>query len=180
MRDIIAGLRKDLKSMKSAEGKSLEGVGKALAAIDTKLKNLYLGIENGRPVNDPVRQARLADLRGQRVNALAEIATTKTRPELPMKQINNEQIALFTETVKAKLVRNDSAFTKRYLQLLMSEIRVKGGVALIEGSNSTLAHAIAGIKMGTLEGVPRSITNWRARRESNPLPSASEADTLSK
>ena len=179
VRSIIAGLRTDLKSMKSAEEKSVAGVKKALAAIDTKLKNLYLGIENGLPANDPVLQARLADLQSQRKNALAEIAGSKTRPVLPMKRINNDQIALFTQVVKAKFVRNDSAFTKRYIQLLVNQISVKDGVAHIEGCSATLAHAIAGMKKGTLEGVPRSITNWCARHDSNVRLLPSEGSTLS-
>jgi len=167
VRLIMAGLRKDLKLMKSEGEKSIAGVKKALSAIDTKLKNLYLGIENGLPANDPVLQARLADLQGQRKNALAEIAGGNTRPVLPMKQINDDQIALFTEVVKAKFIRNDSAFTKRYVQLLVNEIKVKDGVAHVVGCSATLANAIASVKKGALEGVPRSITNWRARHDSN-------------
>ena len=89
---------------------------------------------------------------------MAEIASSKTRRVVPMKPINDNQIALFTQVEKAKFVMNDSAFTKRYVQLLVNEIKVKDGVAHVVGRSATMANAIASVKKDTLN---RSLTTLR-------------------
>jgi hypothetical protein len=55
---------------------------------------------------------------------------------------------------------------------LVDEIVVEGNTATIKGSYAALAKAIAQKKKGTSEEVPSFMSDWRARRDSNPRPAA--------
>ena len=79
------------------------------------------------------------------------------------------QVNAFAKILKSKLLAKDSALAKSYLNLLIDEIVVTDRTATIKGSYNAIARdATKGeIKVGHLEQVPTSISDWCARRDSN-------------
>ncbi len=85
------------------------------------------------------------------------------------------------KVLRQKLLVQGSPLAKGYLNILVDEIVVKDKTATIKGSYAALAETLQKIKMGDLSNqVPSFIPSWCARRDSNPLPLASETNTLSK
>lgn len=68
---------------------------------------------------------------------------------------------------------------KTYIHLLVDEIVVQDDEAIIRGSYRMLAHALHQMNVDSVKQVPTFMGDWRARRESNPRPLASETNTLS-
>ena len=61
----------------------------------------------------------------------------------------------------------------------MDEIKLDGNELIVRGSHRRLADAIGFMEKRKLGEVPSFVDDWRARRDSNPRPLASEANTLS-
>ena len=51
--------------------------------------------------------------------------------------------------------------------LLVDEIRVGTQSNTLRGSTAALENVVAEMKMGAPAGVPRFVSDWRARRDSN-------------
>ena len=100
---------------------------------------------------------------------LIELAGVRREHSIPADQLKASQVNTFAKTLKAKLLAKDSALAKSYLNLLVDEIIVKDGAAVMKGSHYSLAQAAAmdEIKVGHLKQVPTSIPDWCARRDSN-------------
>ncbi len=104
----------------------------------------------------------------------------RTPPPTAIEYLKPSQVDLFGKALRNKLLAKDSALAKGYIQLLVEEILVKDETAIIKGSYAALAYAMHQMKMGTSNQVPTFIPDWCARRDSNPLPLASETNTLSR
>jgi hypothetical protein len=61
----------------------------------------------------------------------------------------------------------------------VDEIKLDGNELIVRGSHRRLADAIGFMEKRKLGEVPSFVDDWRARRDSNPRPLASEANTLS-
>ena len=72
--------------------------------------------------------------------------------------------------MRKRLRENGTDFAKRYLQVLVEEIVVRGSEATIRGNYDKLGMAVTGEKKGTSEEVPSFIFDWRARSDSNARP----------
>lgn len=59
------------------------------------------------------------------------------------------------------------------------QIKLDGNELIVRGSHRRLSHAIGFLQKRKLGEVPSFVNGWRARRDSNPRPLASEANTLS-
>ena len=83
-------------------------------------------------------------------------------------------------TCTTRIAKDVHACTAKNLpRLLVDEIKLDGNDLLVCGSHRRLADAIGFMEKRKLSEVPSFVNDWRARRESNPRPSASETDTLS-
>lgn len=145
----------------------MEDIKRMLKSTDAKLDRLYAAVEEGVIPLDGTLQQRVEKLREQRESLLREMGQVHQKRELPMKQINEHQIEAFSSALTEKLLDPKSPFGKRYLHLLVDEIRVTGKVATVKGGWEALAHAIAGTKKGTLGEVPSFISEWRRGEDSN-------------
>lgn len=110
---------------------------------------------------------------------LVASAALRDKWEVQLNKLTPAHIQNFTRALRTRLLDTASGFGKAYLHLLVDEIRLDGNELHVKCSYRALARAVSLSKEGKLGEVPSFVPEWRARRESNPRPSASETDTLS-
>lgn len=66
-----------------------------------------------------------------------------------------------------KLTDRSSSFSKEYLKLLVSEMRINGNQTVIIGSYSAFAYAVSESNTVTLDKMPRLVPNWLPDKGSN-------------
>lgn len=114
------------------------------------------------------RQGRLQNLKTAREALLIRIAEARIAPvPAAIEYLKPSQVELLGKALRSKLLGKDHALAKRYPSLMIDEIVVNDGDALIRGSHAALAHAMHQMKMCTSNQVPTFLPYWRARQESN-------------
>lgn len=167
--NMMTALRKRIKAGKDNQQERINQLNRQLKQTEERQHRLLDAIETGVVDLDETTQRRAQQLKSAREALLIELAGVRREHSLPAGQLKASQVNTFAKTLKAKLLANDSALAKSYLNLLVDEIIVKDGAATIKGSYGALAHAAAidKIKAGHSKQVPTSIHDWRARRDSN-------------
>jgi site-specific DNA recombinase len=90
---------------------------------------------------------------------------------MPLSTLRPNQIILFSNALKNRLLNNKAGFAKDYLKLLVDEVRVEGKKIRITGSYAALAQAVTHPKMDSLEKVPSFVPKWLPGTDSNRRPS---------
>jgi site-specific DNA recombinase len=143
-----------------------------LRAADDGLSNLHGAIEKGIVALDSSLQSRVNHLRDQREKILAEMALVKRDKPSPRK-VSSMQVAYACEHLRALLLDPEQGYRKQLLAHLVSEIRVGTETVTLTGSTAALNEAITEMEKGTSAEVPRFVSEWLARSDSNALPSGS-------
>jgi site-specific DNA recombinase len=169
VQSMMVALRQRLKSSKDTQQQRVNELNRQLKQIEERQHRLLDAIETGFVDLDETVQRRAQQLKSAREALLIEQAGVRRAHSLPVDQLKASQVEAFAKTLKAKLLAKDSSLSKSYLNLLVDEIIVNGKTAVIKGSYGALAHAVAidNKKVGHLEQVPTSISDWCARRDSN-------------
>ena len=176
LNQLIAELRKRTRDTKDTEQAKINELNRLLKKAEQAQRNLYAAIENGLPFDETL-QKRAQELKSERESLMIELASVRRRHAVPVERILPSDIDAFSKVIRTKLRNKD--FAKRYLQLLVDEIVVSGNTATMKGSYAALANAVAQKKKGTSKEVPRFMSEWRARHDSNVRPLPSEGSTLS-
>ena len=109
---------------------------------------------------------RVNQLKDRREKVLAEMALVK-RDKPSFRKVSSKQVAYATERMRQMLLDPEQGYGKQLLHLLVDEIRVDTQSATLRGSTAALENAVSEMKMGAPVGVPRFVSDWRARRDSN-------------
>ncbi len=163
---------------KGEDDAKLRVVKKAIAEIEARQRNLFNAVEEGLIPRDQSLAKRAQELKAERESLLVQLAGVRTQQELPLQQINARRIEAFGKALRSRLLDRTAGLAKPYLRLMVDEVRVGGGTATIRGSNAVLARAVAQGAKGALL-VPRTVAEWRTRRDSNSRPLPSEGSALS-
>ena len=166
------------ESLKSETDVALDRLGKALRAKEAGLENLYRAIEQGVIALDGMLQARVNQLKDEREKLLTEMALLK-RDKPSFRKVSPNQVAYAVRRLKEMLLDSASGRGKAWLNALVEEIRVEPKDITVRGSAAALEQVVSELKPGTPTEVPGFVMDWRARRDSNARPLASEANTLS-
>ena len=110
--------------------------------------------------------ARAQKLKARREAALVELAGLRRGQELPLSLLSPARLEAMCRTLKTKLLGGNASFAKRYLRLLVSEVRLTAEAVTISGGYTALAVA-AGTETGHSLGVPRFAPNWLPSLGSN-------------
>lgn len=166
---MMVELRKRIKANKDNQQNRVNELNRQIKQIEERQHRLLDAIETGVIELDETTQRRAQQLKSAREALLIEQAGVRREHSLPIDQLKASQVEVFAKTLKAKLLANDSALSKSYLRLLVDEIIVSDNTAVVKGSYGALAEAVAidNKKVGHSLQVPTSISDWRARRDSN-------------
>ena len=142
-------------------------------------ERLFDAVESGTLPNDATLADRAHKLKARREEILTQIAGIRREAEIPVTLISPKNVRAFCGALRKRLHDPGSKFGKQYLRLLVKDVRITGKEIRMRGSYEALSHAIAKNDLGTPEGVPSFIPEWRALRDSNPRPLDPKSSALS-
>ena len=157
----------------TAEDARLITLRKELDRATTGLDRLYQAVEDGALSIDETLQTRAQKLKARRSEVLTEMAKLRDRQALAVRRVNAETVKAFCAALKDRFNDPTSGLGKAYLRLLVDEIKLDGNELVVRGSHRRLADAIGFMEKRKLGEVPSFVNDWRARRDSNPLPPGS-------
>ena len=159
---------------------------KRASEAEAKLKCLYEAIENGVvDTVDPSLKGRIAELIAVRDQAQTDAERATSAVERLGLAITSDSLRRFAFAFAArrKLWNEDGTYRRDHLRALAQRVEVVDPSEIrIVGSKTELLRtlaAAASAESAAAAGVRSFIPKWRARRDSNPRPMASEATTLS-
>ena len=171
VRIMLNELKKRLLNSRDASAGQLKTLTAELEKNQRSLDRLYQAVEEGLLPMDATLTERAHRLQAQRQAILTEIAGIKRQKEMPKQLLSSRHVSAFCQALKGRLLNRSSGFGKRYLRLLVDEIRVMGKEIRIKGSYSALAQAVGQKNLGTPVGVPRFGYAWLPGQDSNLQPS---------
>ena len=168
VKGMLQKLKDGLRSANTEGQAELAALTKELKDNELATKRLYEVIERGIiGVGDATLQQRFHELKVRREAILTELAGVRRGAELPSSLLSMRRINDFCRALRAKLVADDKGFAKRYLRLLVAEVRFTANEVRLKGSYAALAQAVG--QSGTLAaaGVPSFVPGWLPDQGSN-------------
>ena len=142
---------------------------KQLKEVEQGNERLFEAVEKGVLPMDASLQARAQKNKARREALLTEISGLRRNKEMPVNMLSTAKIETFCKALKAKLLGGDKGFARRYMRLLVSEVRLTANAVRMQGSYEALAAAVGGT--GALAtGVPRFGIGWLPDLGSNQGP----------
>ncbi|MBU0688434.1 MAG: recombinase family protein [Gammaproteobacteria bacterium] len=168
LRSMMEELRKRIQSGKDDKNGRVAEIERQIKNTEDRQNRLLDAIESGVIELDETTHRRAQQLKTAREALLIQIAEVRTSPLPPaIEYLKPSQVDSFGKALRKLLQAKDSSLIKSYVQLLVGEVVVEDGEAVIRGSHDALAHALHQMKMGTCNQVPTFIHDWCARRDSN-------------
>ena len=175
---ILSDLHSAMKKSAEPDLKRLQAAQRAAALQTERISALYEQISSGLLKLEDSLKEHIQDQQKKLASLKSDIEYLSRRQQLPLKKFGQQQIEDFGIAAQEALLSPNSPLAKGYLKAIVSEIRIGQTEAKIRGNRAQLAGAISAWKPGAIPVVPSLVSNWCARRESNPRPSASEAKIL--
>ncbi len=168
---MLESLRKRLTQSQSDIDGQIKRLTKGLEEVQQRTSQLYEAVEKGLLPLDASLTDRAQKLQAQRQAILTEIAGLRRVKQMPVSALSPKQVETFASALKDKLLDRESGFGKKYLKLLVEEIRYRKGQLVMIGNYAALARAVGGIKKGTPSGgVPTFDLGWLPGQDSNLRP----------
>ncbi len=171
VRRMLEELRKRLEQSRGGSGAQARKLRGDLEQNQLASRRLFEAVERGLIPMDDSLAKRSRELQARRQAILLEIAGLERDQQLPTELLSPAKVEAFCAALRAKMLDASSDFGKRYLRLLVEEIRVEGDAVVMRGTYRGLAQALATKKMGTSAEVPRFGPRWLPGQDSNLQPS---------
>ena len=168
LHSMMEELRKRIQFGKESRNERIAEIERQIKNIEDRQNRLLDAIESGVIELDETTHRRSQQLKTARDALLIQIAEVRTSPLPPaIEYLKPSQVDSFGKALRKLLQAKDSSLIKSYVQLLVGEVVVEDGEAVIRGSHDALAHALHQMKMGTCNQVPTFITDWCRLSDSN-------------
>ena len=134
---------------------------KELDSLQHRSNQLYEAVEKGLLPMDSTLTERAHKLQAQRQALLTDMAGLRRLKYMPLEALGEKQILTFTAALRERLIERDRVFSKKYLKLLVEEIRHQNRQLVMKGSYTALARVVGASKRGTPQGeVPTFGLDW--------------------
>ena len=158
---MLQRLRDRLSQSQSDLDGKIKKLTKELEDVQRRTTQLYEAVEQGHLPLDATLTDRAQKLQAQRQAILTEIAGLRRVKQMPVEALSGKQVQTFSSALRDRLLNRESGFGKKYLKLLVEELRYTKGEILMRGNYAALARAVGDGKRGTpLGGVPTSDLDW--------------------
>ena len=139
--------------------------------MQQRSQHLYEAVEKGLLPMDSTLTERANKLQAQRQALLTDIAGLRRLKHMPLDALGEKKIRAFTTALRERLIEKDRVFSKKYLKLLVEEIRYQNRQLVMKGSYAALARMVGESKRGTPRGeVPTFGLDWLPGQDSNLRP----------
>ena len=168
---MLEGLRKRLRQSQTDQDGKIKQLTKELERVQQSSNQLYEAVEKGFLPMDSTLTDRANKLQAQRQALLTEIAGLRRLKQMPLDVLGERKVQAFTKILRERLIEKDRSFSKKYLKLLVDEIRCFDKQVVMKGSYAALAKMVGETKKGTPEsGVPSFGLDWLPGQDSNLRP----------
>jgi site-specific DNA recombinase len=160
---MLDSLRMRLGVSQATHDGKLKRLTKELDSLQHRSTQLYEAVEKGLLPMDSTLTERANKLQAQRQGLLTEIAGLRRLKQMPLGVLGEKKIHAFTAALRERLLEKDRVFSKKYLKLLVEEIRYLNRQLVIKGSYTALACVVGESKRGTPQSeVPTFGLDWFA------------------
>ncbi len=125
-----------------------------------RARRLLEAVERGALPLDGTLTKRSHELQARRDAILLGIAGLERERQFPAELLAPGKVKAFCLALRAKMLDPRSDFGRRYLRLLVEEIRVQGSSVVMRGNQAALAEAVGTRNLNSLDGVPRFGLGW--------------------
>ncbi len=161
VRVMLENLRKRLSQSQASQDGKLKQLTKELDSLQHRSNQLYEAVEKGLLPTDSTLTERAHKLQAQRQALLTGMAGLRRLKHMPLEALGEKQILTFTAALRERLIEKDRVFSKKYLKLLVEEIRYQNRQLVMKGSYTALARVVGESKRGTPQGeVPTFGLDW--------------------
>ncbi len=181
LQQLLSAYRQKMLEDNATISEKVTTINRQIQHIEERQKRLLDAIELGAIELDETTLERSQDLKRAKEALQIEKHTLLKPEENTLPEFRTSQLDKLSKLISSKLMSSNPDTAKGYLKLLVNEVTVKQNVIEMKGPVIGLVQAVKAKdeKNGHLNQVPISLMVWRARRESNPRPLASETNTLS-
>jgi DNA invertase Pin-like site-specific DNA recombinase len=152
VRAMLDSLRTRLGASQATHDGKLKRLTKELDSLQHRSTQLYEAVEKGLLPMDSTLTERANKLQAQRQGLLTEIAGLRRLKQMPLEALGEKKIHAFTMALRERLFEKDRVFSKKYLKLLVEEIRYQNRQLVMKGNYSALARVVGESKRGTPQG----------------------------
>ena len=100
--------------------------------------------------------------------------------QIPVEALGEKKIHAFIRALRERLLEKDSVFSKKYLKLLVEEIRYQNRQLVMKGSYTALVRMVGENKRGTPQSeVPTFGLDWLPGQDSNLRPAGYKCPSFS-
>ena len=171
VRVMLESLRKRLSQSQAAQDGKLKQLTKELDRVQQSSQKLYEAVEKGLLPLDSTLTERANKLQAQRQALLTDMAGLRRVKHMPLEALGEKKIHAFAMALRERLLAKDRVFSKKYLKLLVAEIRYQNRQLVMKGSYAALARMVGESKRGTPQGeVPTFGLDWLPGQDSNLRP----------
>ena len=135
--------------------------------IAAKLDRLYNALSDGTVQDTETFRRKVAGLEKERDEVIRLKSEVTQHSTLPTKALARDNLARFSEEIRAKLRDEDAGFRRAYVRLFVDRVEVSEGEVRIWGAKAALTAAIASQQDGIPGGVPSFDRKWWAVQGSN-------------
>ncbi len=171
VRSMVERLRKRLSHLQASQGSKVKQLTKELDLVQQRGQQLYEAVEKGLLPTDSTLTERANKLQAQRQALLTEIAGLRRLKQMPLEALGEKQVLAFTMALRERFMEKDRIFSRKYLKLLVEEIRYQNRQLVMKGSYAAVAKIVGESKQGTPRGgVPCFGLDWLPGQDSNLRP----------
>ena len=171
VRAMLESLRQRLGSSQAMHDGKLKRLRKELDTLQYRSNQLHEAVEKGFLPIDSTLTERANKIQAQRQGLLTEIAGHQRLKQIPVEALGEKKVHVFTTALRERLLEKVRAFSKKYLNLLVEEIRYQNRQLVMKGSYAALARVMGENKGGTPKGeVPTFGLDWLPGQDSNLRP----------
>ena len=137
-----------------------------IGIILDKITKLYEKVAEGSLELSSSLKSFISNLDHEKEHLTTEGERLQKKHTLPLKNFGSQQVKAFSQAMKEVLLAKNNSYTKKYLQILVDRIEVRGQNLELTGRSLCLATAISRWKQGTpINGVPSLVSEWCARND---------------
>ena len=177
---LIRGLQKKLKEKSTQFVRKKNTLARKLSKVESSLQLLYEALGANELTLDNVLHNTIENKQREISSLTEQIDELKSQIAPSFLKHGRKHTEEFCRAFLKVMLSNDKERCKAYLSAVVSEILVNPQKLKVTGKRLQLAQVISEWKPGTLSPrVPSTVSNWRARRDSNSRPIGSKPTTLS-
>jgi site-specific DNA recombinase len=168
---MLEGIRKRLHRSRDSHDGKVKQLTKELEDVQKRSGQFYEAVEKGLLPMDASLTERANKLQAQRQALLTELASIRRLKQMPMEAFGPKNVVAFTKALRERLLGQDRTFGKRYLKLLVEEIRYQDKRLVMKGSYAAVGRVVGEGQLDTPNRkVPCFGMDWLPGQDSNLRP----------